>query len=126
MEDILNALDRQSTGRLEEPENMVGRRGNRRTIQEWCEWRVVSGLREGIDKGARVMSHIVGFETGLEDEELQDKHTGSADAIYLGVIPKQLESSVKRYIKEALSCGRAFRKAGPMIEKAEHLWVKVK
>ena len=84
------------------------------------------GLSEGINTGARVMSLILGFETGLEDGELQDKHTGSADAMYLGVIPKQLDSSVKKHIKEALSYGREFRKAGPMIEKAEHLWVEAK
>ena len=68
-----------------------------------------------------MLPHIVGFETGLEDGELQDKHTGSVGAMYLGVIPKQLDNSVKRYITEALSWGRMFRKARPMIEKAEHL-----
>ena len=101
VEGTLLQLSSEEVGRLEKWPK--GEQKNYMTITEWCEYLGVANVVEGVNKGARVMSHVFGFETGKGDGEVEDRHAGSVDAMYLGVVPKRLHESIGRCFRRCLA-----------------------
>ena len=119
VEGTLLQLSSEKVGRLEKWPK--GEQKNYMTITEWCEYLGVANVVEGVNKGARVMSHVFGFETGKGDGEVEDRHADSVDAMYLGVVPKRLHESIGRCLRGVLGYGRTSGEAQRMVAHAEQL-----
>ena len=64
------------------------------SVNQWCK-------RMEVQNVDQILSYIAGFETGLPDGELEDKHLEIADVGYLGILSIDLDKNIKATIKEA-------------------------
>jgi len=91
-------------------------------IKGWTNRLQINSIEEGIHGKIDILSRIIGLRHALGDGELLECESGVVDYIFLGLIPKRMQTCIKEICKDAVNSIFEGRERGSAKEELLQQW----